>query len=365
MKITCSKEALQKGVNIVSKAVPQRTTMAILECILIDASKDQIVLMANDTELGIETIIDGDIVERGVIALDAKIFSDIVRKLPDDEITITTEENFKTKITCGKVKFDLVGKSGEDFSYIPVIPRNQALKLSVITLKDVIRQTIFSKADNENNKILTGELFEMKDDMLRVVALDGHRVAMRTITLREQVPEAKRVVIPGKTLSEVSKILPGDDEDVELFFTENHVIFEFEKTTVVSRLIEGEFLSIDQMNLDYTTKIRINRLDLISCVDRASLMANEGDKKPIILEVTDDTLELKINSFIGSMDEKIDIEKEGKDIIIAFNPRFILDALRVIDDEEVTLYMINPKAPCFIRDEDSTYLYLILPINFN
>ena len=201
--------------------------------------------------------------------------------------------------------------------------------------------------------------------MLRVVALDGHRVAMRTITLREQVPEAKRVVIPGKTLSEVSKILPGDDEDVELFFTENHVIFEFEKTTVVSRLIEGEFLSIDQMNLDYTTKIRINRLDLISCVDRASLMANEGDKKPIILEVTDDTLELKINSFIGSMDEKIDIEKEGKDIIIAFNPRFILDALRVIDDEEVTLYMINPKAPCFIRDEDSTYLYLILPINFN
>ena len=366
MKLICSKSNLLHGVNIVSKAVPTRTTMAILECILIDASANEIKLTANDMELGIETKIEGEIAERGVIALDAKIFSEIVRKLPDSDVTIETDASFKTTITCEKAKFNIVGKSGDDFSYIPYIERNEPIVMSQFTLKEVIRQTIFSIADNDNNKLMTGELFEIEENDLKVVSLDGHRISIRNIELKNNYSH-KKVVVPGKTLQEVSKILPGSAEDeVSIFLTDNHIVFEFENTTVVSRLIEGEYFKIEQMlSSDYETKVKINKRKLLDCIDRATLLVKEGDKKPIIMNITDGTMELKINSFIGSMNEDIDIAKEGKDILIGFNPKFFIDALRVIDEEEVTLYMVNPKAPCFIKDDEGTFIYLILPVNFN
>ncbi len=366
MKLICSKSNLLHGVNIVSKAVPTRTTMAILECILIDASANEIKLTANDMELGIETKIEGEIAERGIIALDAKIFSEIVRKLPDNDVTIETDASFKTTITCEKAKFNIVGKSGDDFSYIPYIERNEPIVMSQFTLKEVIRQTIFSIADNDNNKLMTGELFEIKENDLMVVSLDGHRISIRNIELKHNYFH-KKVVVPGKTLQEVSKILPGSAEDeVSIFLTDNHIVFEFENTTVVSRLIEGEYFKIEQMlSSDYETKVKINKRELLDCIDRATLLVKEGDKKPIIMNITDGTMELKINSFIGSMNEDIDIAKEGKDILIGFNPKFFIDALRVIDEEEVTLYMVNPKAPCFIKDDEGTFIYLILPVNFN
>ena len=366
MKLVCSKANLLHGVNIVSKAVPTRTTMAILECILIDASTNEIKLMANDMELGIETRIEGDIVERGIIALDAKIFSEIVRKLPDNDVTIETDASFKTVITCEKAKFNIIGKSGDDFSYIPYIERNEAISISQFTLKEVIRQTIFSIADNENNKLMGGELFELNENQLRVVSLDGHRISIRKIELKENYG-SKKVVVPGKTLQEISKIVNGTvDEDVMIFIADNHIIFEFDRTTVVSRLIEGEYFKIDQMlSSDYETKVKINKRELLDCIDRATLLVKEGDKKPIIMNITDGNMELKINSFIGSMNEEIDITKEGKDILIGFNPKFFIDALRVIDEEDVTLYMVNPKAPCIIKDDDGRYTYMILPVNFN
>ena len=366
MKLICSKSNLLHGVNIVSKAVPTRTTMAILECILIDASANEIKLTANDMELGIETKIEGEIAERGIIALDAKIFSEIVRKLPDSDVVIETDSNFKTTITCGKAKFNIVGKSGDDFSYIPFIERNECISISQFTLKEVIRQTIFSIADNDNNKLMTGELFEIEENQLKVVSLDGHRISIRNIELKNNY-DHKKVVVPGKTLQEVSKILPGSaEEEVNIFLSENHIVFEFDDTTVVSRLIEGEYFKIEQMlSSDYDTKVKINKRELLDCIDRATLLVKEGDKKPIIMNITDGNMELKINSFIGSMNEDIDITKEGKDILIGFNPKFFIDALRVIDEEEVSLYMVNPKAPCFIKDDDGKFIYLILPVNFN
>ena len=366
MKLICSKSNLLHGVNIVSKAVPTRTTMSILECILIDASSDEIKLIANDMELGIETMIDGEIVENGIIALDAKIFSEIVRKLPDNEVVIETDSSFKTVITCEKSKFNIIGKSGEDFSYLPYIEKNDPIAISQFTLKEVIRQTIFSIADNDNNRLMTGELFEINENQLKVVSLDGHRISIRNIELKEHYAN-KKVVVPGKTLNEISKILPGSvDDDVTIYITDNHIIFEFLNTTVVSRLIEGEYFKIEQMlSSDYETKVKINKRELLDCIDRATLLVKEGDKKPIIMDIQDGVMELKINSFIGSMNEDIDIEKTGKDILIGFNPKFFIDALRVIDEEEVSLYMVNPKAPCFIRDDDNQFIYLILPVNFN
>ncbi len=366
MKIICSKTDLSKSINISLKAVPNKTTMPILECILVDASANQIKFVSNDMELGIETIVEGTIEERGIIALDAKIFSEIIRKLPDSQVTIQTDDSQNVTITCEKAKFNIPGKPGEDFTYLPVIEKDESLTISQFTLKEMIRQTIFSIAVNENNKMMTGELFEIKNGILKIVSLDGHRISIRNVQLKKQYQD-KKVIVPGKTLSEISKILSGEvDDQVSIFFGQNHILFEFDKTMVVSRLIEGEYFKIDQMlSSNHETMVSINRKEFLDCIDRASLFIRESDKRPIIIQITEGSMELKINSAMGSMDEQIDIEKEGKDILIGFNPKFLMDALKVIDDEVIHIYLVNPKAPCFIRDEERQYTYLILPVNFN
>ena len=252
------------------------------------------------------------------------------------------------------------------FSYIPYVERNESIVLSQLPLKRLSDRQFSQFADNDNNKLMTGELFEIEENKLRVVSLDGHRISIRYIEMKNHY-DSKKVVVPGKTLQEISKIIPGSaDEDVVIYITNNHIVFEFENTTVVSRLIEGEYFKIDQMlSSDYDTKVRINKRELLDCIDRATLLVKEGDKKPIIMNITDGNMELRINSFIGSMNEDIDIDKDGKDIMIGFNPKFFIDALRVIDEEEVNLYMVNPKAPCFIKDDEGKFIYLILPVNFN
>lgn len=366
MKIICSKSSLFKSVSIALKAVPSKTTMPILECILMDATTNQIKFTTNDMELGIETIVEGTIEEKGKVALDAKIFYEIIRRLPDNDVTIKTDDKYAATITCEKAKFNIPGKSGEDFAYLPMIEKDEPLTISQYTLKEMIRQTIFSIAVNENNKLMTGELFEIKNNCLKVVSLDGHRISIRKMPLKKDYSDCK-VVVPGKTLSEVSKILSGEvDDQVSIYFTKNHILFEFDQTMVVSRLIEGEYFRIDQMlSSDYETKLKINKKEFLDCIDRATLLVREVDKKPIIINITDDDMELRIDSAMGSMNEEIDIEKEGKDIMIGFNPKFLIDALRVIDDETVTIYLVNPKAPCFIRDDEENYTYLILPVNIN
>ena len=365
MKLVFSKSELNKAVGIVMKAVPVRTTMNILECILIDATTNVIKFTGNDMELGIETIVDGEILEKGKVAIEAKLFSEIVRKLPDSEVTITTDSNYTSLITCENSKINIAGKSGDDFSYLPIIDKDKMITISQFKLKEIINQTIFSTAPNDNNKMMTGELFEVNEGTLKVVGLDGHRIAIRNIKLEGRSDDV-RVVIPGKTLQEISKILNADAESfVNIYFTNNHVLFEFDQTHVVSRLIEGDYFKISQMlSNDYETKVSINKKEFLDSIDRANLLIREGDKKPIIINILNGLLQVNVNSAIGALNEDIDIDKEGKDIMIGFNPKFLMDALRVIDDENVTMYLVNHKSPCFIRDKEEKYIYLILPVNF-
>lgn len=366
MKIICSKSNLLNSVNIVLKAVPAKSTMPILECIIIDVKNDSIKLTANDMELGIETIVNGLIEDEGMIAINAKVFSEIIRRLPDNDVTIETDDNYRVTIKSEKAKFNIAAKAAEEFPFLPLIERNKSITLSQFTLKEVIRQTVFSISDNESNKIMTGELFEINQNELKVVSLDGHRVSIRKIELKDSYDLIK-VIVPGKTLIEVSRILSGEMKDnVNLYFTDRHIVFEFDNTIVLSRLIEGEYFKIEQMlSNDYETKLTINNKEFLSCIDRATLLIKESDKKPIIINVTDNNMELKINSSIGSMNEDIDIMQDGKDIQIGFNPKFLIDALKVIDEEEVDIYLFNPKAPCFIKDKKESYIYLILPVNIN
>lgn len=366
MKLSFEKNNLLNGINIVLKAVPARSTMSILECILIDATTGEIKLTANDMELGIETVVDGSILERGKVAIEAKLFSEIIRRLPDSEIILQSDENDNVSITCEKADFKIAGKPGDEFSYLPVIEKEDYISISQFTLKEVIRQTIFSIAAGDTNKLMTGELIEVNENELKVTSLDGHRISIRKITLRDTYPNQK-VVVPGKTLTEISKILSGDtDKEVLIFFGKNHIMFEFERTVVVSRLIEGEYFRINQMlSSDYETKMTINKKDFLDSIERSLLLIRENDKKPIILNLQDQVLEINLTSMMGTMKEEILVHKDGKDIMIGFNPKFLSDALRVIDDENVDIYMVNSKAPCFIRDEQQSYIYLILPVNFN
>lgn len=379
MKIVCKRNDLLKGVNIVSKAVPTRTTVTILECIKIDASSDNIVMTASDTQLSIETKIDWTIEDRGIIALDAKFFSDIVKTLTSDTVTIESDSNFHTKITSGKAKFETTGRSGEDFSPLPLVPSNNPIVISQLALRESIQQTIFSIADSNDQKPMTGEQFKIEKNHLRVESLDGHRISIRNITLNEELnnnQEDYDIVISGKTLNEISKIINGGAEDmVNLYITKvpeekknevtQFIKFEFDNTTVVSTLLPGGYYNIEQMfSSEYQTKVKINRKELLDCINRATLLyAIEGKKEPFVMNVTEGNMELNIRTFNSSFDENIEVEKEGMDIDIAFNPKFLNDALRVIDDEDVTLYFINPKAPCSIKDENESYIYLILPVN--
>ncbi len=364
MKISCNKTSLMNGINIVSKAVSAKSTMTNVQCILIEASLSDIRLIANDIEIGIETIIEGRIIEAGKIAIDAKFFSDIVRRLPDSEITIETNVNNQAIIHCERNETNIPGTSGDDFNYLPDVAKDKSITISQFTLKDVIQKTIFSISDQENTKIMTGELFEVNGDELRVISLDGHRISIRKVKLKESY-EPMKVIVPGKTLSEMTKILNGGIEDeVTIYITDKHILFEFDQTKVVSRILEGEFYKIDQMlTNDYETKFTINKSDFVSSIDRASLFIKESDKKPIILNIENSSMYMKIDSTLGSMNEELEINKEGKDIRIGFNPKFLMDALRAIDDENVDIYMINQKSPCYIRDVEENYIYLILPVS--
>ena len=366
MHIICDKSKLIEGMNIVMKAIPGKTTMMILECVVIEVKDNQIKLIANDLQLGIETLIDGEIKQEGSVAVGAKVFFESIRKLPSDNVSITVDEDYHMNISCGKAKFNIMAKATDEFPYLPNIVKDKNVNISQFTLKDIIRQTVFSISDNENAKVMTGELFEIHDSELKVVSLDGHRISIRKVKLNRSYDDVS-VIIPGKTLIEISKIINGGmDDEVSIFFTDKHVLFEFEDTIVLSRLIEGEYYKIDKMlSTDYETKVTVNKREMLECIDRSTLLLKESDKKPVIIDVQDDYMKFAMNSAIGSMDEDIDASKEGKDILIGFNPRFLMDALRVIDEDEITMYMINPKAPCFIRDQEETYIYLILPVNFN
>jgi DNA polymerase-3 subunit beta len=212
---------------------------------------------------------------------------------------------------------------------------------------------------------MTGELFEIDGKNLRVCSLDGHRISIRKVELKNSYSQ-KKVVIPGKTLNELSKILTNEtDKDVTIFFTDKHIVFEFDDTMIVSRLVEGEYFRVDQMlSSDYETKITVNKKDFFDCIDRTTWLIRDDSKRPIVFYITEDQIEIKMNAVVGLQTGKIKIVKQGKDLVVGFNPKFMIDALRVIDDETIDIYMVNPKAPCFIRDSSESYIYVVLPVNF-
>ena len=371
MKIRSTKQQLLNAVNIAGRAVAVKTTMPILECLLITADNMGISIMANDGEMAVNTLIPSEkceVEEAGTIAVEAKLLSEILRKISssDDAEVILSSDGNLVEISSGKAMFRIQEKDPVQFPELPSINENVKVILSEFTLKEIVRDTIFSISLNDSNRMMTGELFEIKDNVLTVIALDGHRVSIRNTPLTASYDHV-RTIIPGKTLSEVSKIISGDAEkNVVISFDPNYVSLRFDETLMLSRIIDGDYFRIESMlTSDYDTKITVNKKEFLDAIEQSTVLIRENDKKPLVLKIEEGKLGLRVNSLIGSLDASLPAEKTGADLMIAFNPKFLLDALRVIDEETVTLYMTNSKAPCFIRDEEKTYIYLILPVNFN
>ncbi len=367
MKISCQKSDLLNGVNTSLKAVSTRTTLPILQCILLQATGDTFKLVSNDLELGIESYVKANIIESGSIALDAKIFSEIVKKLPDDVVDITVDESNLTTIVSQKSVFKIPGQAGTEFIQLPQITKDKNISMSQSVLKDMIHQTLFSIAVKEIKPILTGELLEIKQNTFSIVSMDGYRISIRKVAFNESF-EDTAVVVPGKTLSEISKILSGDEADMmSIYFTDKHILFELDDSIVVSRLLEGEYPKYASLfSADYDTLITVDRKVLMMGIERAALIARESKKSPIKLEIRDGSLAITSNTELGNVHEEMTIKKEGQDLEIAFNPRYLIDSLKAIDDEEICLQFTNALNPCIIRQvSEDAFKYLILPIRLN
>lgn len=367
MNLKFQKAQLVNALSIVMKAVSTKTSSVILESILISASDNRVVLDATDTELSIQTEVAAVIVKAGGVVLNAKLFSEIVRKFDSTEslIELDVDNDFKTTIRCEQAVFNIMGIDPVEFIPMPKIDRDAFISLSQFCLKEVIRQTEFSTAISDINRMMGGELIDVKNNVAKFVTLDGHRMSIRNIELMGDY-EDQKCVVPIKSLQEVMRIIDSDTQkNVNIYFSKDHILFEFDKTLVLSRILDGEFFRIESMlSNDYDTKVNVSRLKLQSAIEQSMILIRENEHKPMILDIENGMLKLSVNSSLGFMDAKVNIEKSGSDLKIAFNPKFLVDALKVIDDDFVNIYFTNAKSPCFIRDDKNTYTYLILPVNF-
>ncbi len=365
MKVVCSKENLVRGLNTVKSAVPVRTTLDILRCVLLEAEENQLVVTANDTTLGIETKFEALVMEQGAIAADANLFLSIIQKLPDTDIVIETGYNYEISIRAENAKFVISGMDPNQFISLPSIQFSGEAEVSQFTVREMIRKVIFSIADSNLNAAMSGVYLEVINDKMRMTTLDGHRISIRVSALKGEFG-LNHAIIPGKTLNDLSKIITGDHEKMmKILFSQNHMKFIYDETTMVSRVIDGEYFKIESMlREECETHVKVNKRMFYDCLDRSTLLINESDKKPIILDIREEEMNLRLRSQIGSLDETIAIEKEGNNLKIAFNPKLLLDALRVIDDEEVDVYLVKYNYPCTIKDSEGTYKYVILPVNF-
>lgn len=365
MKFNCQREALLNAINITTKAVSGRTTLPILECILVKADENGLKLTANDMELAIESAaIDAEIEETGLIALDARFFSDIIRKVNGDIVYISTDEKNTASISCGKSEFKISGQNGEDFPPIPEIEKSTKFVVGQNDLRNLIRQTIFSISIDESKPILTGELIEIEDNMISIVSVDGYRISYKQAELIQSVGN-KRAIVPGKSLGEISKILSAEDEErAVIYFTDNHVMIDINGNIVVSRLIQGEFIKYQQsFTNDYKTSAKINKNEMLNCLERASLISRDSRKIPVKLDISGKNIIITSNAETSTAYEEVYTEIDGDKLSIAFNPKYLIDALKAIDDEEIYMLFNTPLSPCVFKPlEGESYKYLILPL---
>lgn len=365
MKFNIDQKELSQGIGIVQKGISSKTTLPILSGILLKAEGNTLTLTGTDLELGIETSLDCNVIKEGNVVITSRIFGDIIRKLPDLPVEIEVDEKQNVNIKCGRSKFNIQGQTSEEYPRLAEIDEENFFQIPKDLLKNMIRQTIFATAQDETRPILTGALLEIVNGRISLVALDGYRLALKNASV--DYDQDISVVIPSKTLNEVNKILEDDDADVKIVCTESHIIFILSKTIISSRLLEGQFLNYkDIIRNDYKSRVTVDTQSIRDSIERASLLAREGKNNLVKLDISDDKLIITSNSEIGDVYEEIPISLEGDDIEIAFNSKYILDGIKIIDSQEITMDLVSSVNPCIIKPiNDDNYTYLILPVRLS
>lgn len=362
MKFIVEKHQLQEAISNVQKAVTGKSTMPILQGILIVVENSYITLIGSDKDLTIETKIECTTLESGRIVVNSRLFGDIIRKLPNAEIEISSNENNTISIKCLKSNATLVHMNADEYPTLPEIHEETVFEISQKVIKHMIKGTIFAIAQDETRPIFTGVLFEVKDNTLSLVAMDGYRVAIR----REQIDSSLTInkIIPGKTLNEVSKILEDKDDSIKISFTSNHILFNIGNTKVISRLLEGEFIKYETfIPKEYNLKVTAKRSELLNSIERASLMGKEGKTNPVKLDMHQDKMIITSNSQLGMAREEIGIILQGDELKIAFNSKYLIDVFKIMDEEEVVIEFYSNVNPGIVRNkENDNCTYLLLPV---
>ncbi len=373
MKFSCHKQQLLRIINTVQKAVSSKSIMPILECIKIDADMSgSITVTGNNLDLCVEYNDLCNVTEAGSIAISSKMFGEIIRRLPDDEVKISVnEDNNVTTIKCGKSEFNIQGLSGFEYPSVPEVKENYSFSISQKALRKMIKKTIFAVSQNEARKpILTGSLFEIETGVLSVVSTDGYRLAICKETINSSL-ESKKFVIPGLTLREVFKVLEDDEEKmVTVVVSDRHAMFNFENYKVVTRLLEGEYINYKPVLMTPNSIVVIANTALLSeSLERASLLINDdisakAEKVPVRLSIIMDKIEITCMTGKGKVHDVVDVSVNGEDIEIGFNYKYLLEALRACEEEEVKIELSNPRSSCFIRSAigDESYTFMILPV---
>ncbi len=367
MKINVEKEKILKAINSVTKAVASKTPMPILEGILIQTNDNEVKLTTYDLEIGIEYILECEVKEQGATVVNAIMFSEIIRKLPDTDISISINEQNLLEIECEGSLYKLATMNPDEFPELPQINIENSVEIEQNTLKDMIRKTIFAVSTEENRPIFTGCLFEITNNKLNVVAVDGFRLAWKSKFLQSKINDFT-AVIPGRTLNEINKILVDSFDTIKIGIAKNQALFEMENCKIVTRLLDGEFLNYSSVIPDtWETRIRVNKNVLLNCFERISLISAssiEKEKKyPVKMSIDIGKVTICCTNQTGDAKEEIYVSTEGKNLEAGFNPKYFLEALRAIDDEEIYVDFGSSISPCIIRPvEEGDYIYMILPI---
>lgn len=361
MKFTINQRDLSKHINIAQKGISSRTTLQILDGIMIEAMKDKIKLTATDLEISIETFVNCTVHEEGSIVVNSRIFGDIVKKLPDAPINIEVNNN-NINIKCENSEFNIIGNPGVDYPDLPPIEDVEEFTLPKDLFKNAIRQTVFATTQDETRPTLTGVLLEIENNEISFVSLDGYRLALRKIPIKNDL--SLKIIIPGRSLNELNKILEDREEDIIISSSTGQVVFNIGDTIVYSRLLEGQFFNYkDIMRKDHKTKVIVNRREFQNGLERASLLAKEEKANLVRLNVLDENVIIRSNSEIGDVFEKITSSQDGENLNIAFNSRYILEGIKIMDAEEIELNFMGSLNPCIINGvDDESYTYLVLPV---
>ena len=365
MKFLCSQKKLSDSINILQKAISSRTTLPILEGIFVKAYKGVLKLIGNDLDLGIECFLEAHIHEEGAVVIPARIFGDIIRKLPDTEVEIEVGDNYLVSIKTLNSHFEIQGIKPDEYPDLKYVEEKDPIEIEQNFLKEMIQNTIFAVATDETRPILTGALIEIKDGNINMVCLDGYRLALRRGMVKSDTEI--NVIIPGKTLNEISRIIENSDEKINITVDEKHVLFDMGYTRIISRLLSGEFINYTQIiPQEYKTRIKLDTKILYNSIERASLLAREGKNNLIKLNIKEDRLIINSNSEIGTAHEEVPITMEGREMVIAFNARYFMDILKGVSGEEVCIDFTTNVSPCVFRpQEGNNFTYLLLPVRIN